>query len=106
MTSRKTLDQVLNEIIKLDADHYLRSNRDLTDATRTLSETDRKLWAVTHFIKHGYNENRTYRLIGSDTKSSGSASSEPNTSDTKRVKDMLKQFRRVHGDCQGGVRDK
>jgi len=56
------MNQIIDTLINLDTDHYLSTHKDVQTATRSMSDIDRKLWVLTHFVKHGYLENRKYQL--------------------------------------------
>lgn len=56
------MDKIIDTLINLDVDHYLSCHRDVQYTTRGMTEIDRKLWVLNHFVKHGYEENRKYRI--------------------------------------------
>lgn len=56
------MSTIVDALINLDTDHYLSMYRDVQISTRGMSDVDRKLWILAHFVKHGYAENRKHRL--------------------------------------------
>ena len=89
-----------------------------------MSEVDRKLWIITHFVKHGYLENRKYRLKTCQPRPVKHKSkqvdqlltetpkhhrhSHHHTSDSDSdVQTLIKKFRQDHTDQIGqAIRDK
>lgn len=56
------MTEIVDNVINLDTDDYCSRYRDIQLYTSSLTELDKKLWILTHFLKHGYDENRPYRL--------------------------------------------
>ena len=56
------MNTMIDALITLDTDYYLSVNKDLQMATNNMSEIDKKLWILTHFVKNGYSEKRKYRI--------------------------------------------
>ena len=54
------MNTMIDALITLDTDYYLSVNKDLQMATNNMSEIDKKLWILTHFVKNGYSEKRKY----------------------------------------------
>lgn len=59
------MSHIIDTLINLDTDHYYTEHKDIQIATRGLSDVDRKLWILNHFVKHGYEEKRKYILKSS-----------------------------------------
>jgi hypothetical protein len=59
------MSTIIDALINLDTDHYLSTYKDVQVATKNLSDVDRKLWILNHFVKHGYSEGRRHRLKSS-----------------------------------------
>ena len=125
------MSNLIDTLINLDTDHYLSLYKDVQVATKNLSDVDRKLWILTHFVKHGYSEHRKYQLkttqinqiknrSASETKRpkppsvrseqkprvSPKNDKEDSSDGEQDVQELIKKFRQKHGKEPGGVRDK
>ena len=119
---RLYMNNLISALINLDTANYLSQSKDLQDATKGMSEVDRQLWVLTHFVKHGYNEGRKYRLkstvpvmaAGEVTpdapkphrKHKSKKCDDIKESTSSDAHELIKQFQQCHSDDKGGVRDK
>lgn len=102
------MSHIIDQLINLDTDHYLSKYKDVQAATKGLSETDRKLWILTHVIKHGCQEGRKYKLKTSNPEISKHSKKAETVSDDSDhdIDQLIKNFRKKHGKDDGGIRDK
>lgn len=105
------MNTTIDTLINLDTNHYRALYKDVQDSTKGMSETDAKLWILTHFVKHGYSEKRKYRLKSEqvhETHTSKRTEKHAHTPEDieKDVQKLIEKFRKHHGGEQGGVRDR
>lgn len=56
------MSNLIDQLITLDTDYYIKSYKDVQSTVKGMSEVDKKLWVLNHFVKYGYSEGRKYRL--------------------------------------------
>jgi len=130
------MNHFADRLINLDTEHYFQNNSDLHPVVQGMSDVDRKLWLLSHFIKHGNAEARKHRLINNedgatipveekkkkdekDQKERKDGKEEKkkkhrhkhshNDDDTANIADvqlLIQRFRHKHGHDKGGKRDK
>ena len=110
--------QIADQMINLDTDHYCEAHSDLKKAVKGMSVIDKKIWLLTHYLKHGHAEGRRYRLKTQKAGDGGDrivvkAPEKPelpkpkkNGSDIGDVQQLIKNFQQRYGHSDGGVRDR
>jgi hypothetical protein len=51
-----------DSLINFDTEYYLSQYPDLQSSIKNLSDIDKQLWLLAHYLKHGTKEHRKYRL--------------------------------------------
>jgi hypothetical protein len=105
------MNSLIYSLINLDTREYLKNYPDLNPFVKHLNPIDQQLWLLDHFVKHGYEEHRHYKIVdvkqthkSKDKSHSTTVSSNPPT-----VKQLIHEFRQQHTDDESsnkGHRDK
>jgi hypothetical protein len=80
------MSNILDTLINLDTEDYYARYPDIQSATKSLSDVDRKLWILSHFVKHGFAEGRKHQLKTTQQPPHKASHSKPEKSENPRSK--------------------